>query len=66
MPRFYGPDLTTIRWMDKNDRALVMVMVNGIGANLTNDNKGRAKRRALRGEFNRNLSKGRLIDLRRQ
>ena len=26
-------------WMDMNDRTLVMVMVNGIGANLTNDEK---------------------------
>src|SRR6476619_5939535 len=26
-------------WLDMNDRALVMVMVNGIGANLTNDEK---------------------------
>jgi hypothetical protein len=26
-------------WMDMNDRTLVMVMVNGIGAHLTNDEK---------------------------
>ena len=26
-------------WMDMNDRALVMVMVNGIGAHPTNDEK---------------------------
>jgi hypothetical protein len=26
-------------WMDMNDRTLVMVMVNGIGARLTNDEK---------------------------
>jgi hypothetical protein len=26
-------------WMDMDDRSLVMVMVNGIGANLTNDEK---------------------------
>ena len=26
-------------WMDMNDRALVMVMTQGIGANLTNDEK---------------------------
>jgi hypothetical protein len=26
-------------WLDLNDRTLVMVMVNGIGANLTNDEK---------------------------
>jgi hypothetical protein len=26
-------------WMDMNDRTLVLVMVNGIGANLTNDEK---------------------------
>ena len=26
-------------WMDLDDRTLVMVMVNGIGANLTNDEK---------------------------
>jgi hypothetical protein len=26
-------------WLDMNDRALVMVMVNGIGAHLTNDEK---------------------------
>jgi hypothetical protein len=26
-------------WLDMNDRALVMAMVNGIGANLTNDEK---------------------------
>jgi len=34
MTRFFQPD-----WLDMNDRALVMVMVNGIGANLTNDEK---------------------------
>ena len=27
-------------WLDMDDRTLVMVMVNGIGANLTNDEKG--------------------------
>jgi hypothetical protein len=26
-------------WLDMNDRTLVMVMINGIGANLTNDEK---------------------------
>jgi hypothetical protein len=26
-------------WLDMDDRTLVMVMVNGIGANLTNDEK---------------------------
>jgi len=26
-------------WLDMNDRTLVMMMVNGIGANLTNDEK---------------------------
>jgi hypothetical protein len=26
-------------WLDMDDRTLVMVMVNGIGANLTNDKK---------------------------
>jgi len=26
-------------WLDMNDRTLVMVMVNGIGANLTNEDK---------------------------
>jgi hypothetical protein len=26
-------------WLDMNDRTLVMVMVNGIGANLTNEQK---------------------------
>ena len=26
-------------WLDLNDRSLVMAMVNGIGANLTNDEK---------------------------
>jgi hypothetical protein len=26
-------------WMDMNDRTLVIVMVNGIGPNLTNDEK---------------------------
>jgi hypothetical protein len=26
-------------WLDMNDRSLVMVMVNGIGKNLTNDEK---------------------------
>jgi hypothetical protein len=26
-------------WLDMNDRTLVLVMVNGIGANLTNDEK---------------------------
>jgi hypothetical protein len=26
-------------WMDMDDRTLVIVMVNGIGANLTNDEK---------------------------
>ena len=26
-------------WLDMNDRALVMVMFNGIGANLTNEQK---------------------------
>jgi hypothetical protein len=26
-------------WLDMNDRTLVMVMTNGVGANLTNDEK---------------------------
>ena len=26
-------------WLDMNDRSLVMVMTNGIGAHLTNDEK---------------------------
>jgi hypothetical protein len=47
MTRFYQPDLTEnidklVRrsyWLDMDDRTLVMVMVNGIGANLTNDEK---------------------------
>jgi hypothetical protein len=26
-------------WLDMDDRTLVMVMLNGIGANLTNDEK---------------------------
>ena len=26
-------------WLDMDDRSLIMVMVNGIGANLTNDEK---------------------------
>jgi hypothetical protein len=26
-------------WLDMNDRTLVMAMINGIGANLTNDEK---------------------------
>ena len=26
-------------WLDTNDRTLVMVMVNGVGAHLTNDEK---------------------------
>jgi hypothetical protein len=26
-------------WMDMDDRTLVLVMVNGVGANLTNDEK---------------------------
>jgi hypothetical protein len=55
MPRFYEPDLGStpspfardasgklIRrsyWLDMTDRTLVMVMVNGIGAHLTNDQK---------------------------
>src|ERR1700686_1165610 len=34
-------------WLDMDDRTLVMVMVNGIGANLTNDEK-RAHLRDLR------------------
>jgi hypothetical protein len=34
-------------WLDMNDRTLVMVMVNGIGANLTNEEK-RAHLRDLR------------------
>jgi hypothetical protein len=28
-------------WLDMNDRSLVMVMTQGIGAHLTNDEKGR-------------------------
>ena len=55
MTRFHQPDLSTdldspfIRdgkdkllrsyWLDMDDRTLVMVMVNGIGANLTNEQK---------------------------
>ncbi len=34
-------------WLDMDDRTLVMVMVNGIGANLTNEEK-RAHLRDLR------------------
>ncbi len=34
-------------WLDMDDRTLVMVMVNGIGANLTNDEK-RAQEPAAR------------------
>jgi hypothetical protein len=33
-------------WMDMDDRTLVMVMFNGIGAHLTNDEK-RARERSL-------------------
>jgi hypothetical protein len=36
-------------WLDLNDRSLVMVMTNGIGANLTNDEK-RAHLKDLRRE----------------
>jgi hypothetical protein len=36
-------------WMDMDDRTLVMLMVNGIGANLTNDEK-RAHLKDLRRE----------------
>jgi len=36
-------------WLDMNDRTLVMMMVNGIGANLTNDEK-RAHLAGLRRE----------------
>lgn len=36
-------------WMDMSDRTLVMVMVNGIGAHLTNEQK-RAHLRDLRRE----------------
>jgi hypothetical protein len=55
MARFYEPDLGAepdspfardassklVRryWLDMNDRTLVMVMVNGIGPHLTNDEK---------------------------
>ena len=54
MPRFYEPDLSgdpnspfvrdaankfRAYWMDMTDSTLVMVMTNGIGANLTNDEK---------------------------
>jgi hypothetical protein len=37
----YGEDKLIRRsyWLDMDDRTLVMVMVNGIGANLTNDEK---------------------------
>jgi hypothetical protein len=28
-------------WLDMNDRTLVMVMVNGVGTHLTNDEKRR-------------------------
>jgi hypothetical protein len=28
-------------WMDMNDRTVMMVMTKGIGANLTNDEKGK-------------------------
>jgi hypothetical protein len=37
-------------WLDMNDRTLVMVMTNGIGANLTNDEK-RANLADLRREL---------------
>ena len=36
-------------WLDMDDRTLVMVMVNGVGANLTNDEK-RAHLKDLRRE----------------
>ena len=36
-------------WLDMNDRSLVMVMTNGIGAHLTNDEK-RAHRTDLKRE----------------
>jgi hypothetical protein len=43
MRKFYQPDLAAnfrrSYWLDMNDRMFVMVMVNGIGANLTNDEK---------------------------
>jgi hypothetical protein len=54
MPRFYQPDLTfgnpfvrdgedkLVRrsyWQDMNDKTLVMAMTQGIGANLTNEEK---------------------------
>ena len=42
-------------WLDMDDRTLVMVMVNGIGANLTNDEK-RAHLTDLRREHLRNFS----------
>ena len=39
MNRFFEPDLTTNPDMDMPDTTLVMVMTQGIGANLTNDEK---------------------------
>ena len=40
-------------WLDMDDRTLVMVMVNGIGRNLTNDEKS---------AHLEDLGRGRLID----
>ena len=37
-------------WLDMNDRSLVMVMTNGIGAHLTNDEKRAHKRDHLIGK----------------
>ena len=37
-------------WLDMNDRTLVLVMTNGLGANLTNDEK-RAHLSDLRREY---------------
>jgi hypothetical protein len=37
-------------WLDMDDRTLIMVMTNGIGANLTNEEKKRAHLTDLRRE----------------
>jgi hypothetical protein len=64
MPRFYEPDLgsdpnspfardANNKLLDMNDRSLVMVMTQGMGAHLTNDEK--------RAHLN-DLKRGHLID----
>ena len=46
-------------WLDMDDRTLVMVMVNGFGANLTNDEK-RAHLKDLRVRLFRGMGRLRL------